>query len=79
MKQRGSFRLALVAAIAVIAVSGCQFFLDFLNENSSVRITVDPAGEIAVGARVTLDGSESFDADGNTLTFEWNMLVRMAN
>jgi hypothetical protein len=40
-------------------------------ENAPTAVIVGPANGVPVGAIITLDGSKSFDPDGNPLNFRW--------
>lgn len=40
-------------------------------ENAPTAVIVGPANGVPIGAIITLDGSQSFDPDGNELNFRW--------
>ena len=40
-------------------------------ENAPTAVIIGPANAVLVGAIITLDGSQSFDPDGNPLNFRW--------
>ncbi|MBN2493817.1 MAG: hypothetical protein JXR96_04430 [Deltaproteobacteria bacterium] len=66
-----------VACLAAAMVAGCA--LDVPGPN---RPPVAVAGfdqRVAVGERAALDGSASFDPDGDALRFEWTLLDRPAD
>ncbi len=60
-----------ILAIVVLAIGSCDF-LGFIVDNEAPVADAGTDFAATVGQTVTLDGSRSYDNDGDRLTFRWN-------
>lgn len=72
--KRGEYVLELIVNDGEMSSAPSQTTVNVPNTPPTARITVQ--GERFVGETLTLDGSASDDADGDTLSFRWELLAR---
>jgi len=66
-------RMLLSSLLAAILLAGCSD--NTIGPNHPPRAVAGPDGNLDVNTPATLDGSASFDPDGDDLDFSWSILV----
>jgi len=72
--QSGEYQVTFTASDGKGGSDSETIKITVTNTNRLPVARVNAPGEVKVGERVTLDGSGSYDPDGDTLTFEWRQV-----
>jgi hypothetical protein len=72
----GEYVVRLVVNDGSLNSSPATVLITASSDNSVPIANAGPAQQVSVGATVTLDGSASTDADGDTLTYSWTLTSR---
>lgn len=72
----GDYLVQLIVNDGKVDSDPASVTVSTVNSPPVARARIDADGPVRVGNRVTLDGSDSTDVDGDPLTYSWSLLSR---
>ncbi|TAJ96319.1 MAG: hypothetical protein EPO39_20255, partial [Candidatus Manganitrophaceae bacterium] len=72
----GTYRISLVVNDGMLNSPADEVVITATRPNTPPTANAGPDQQVTAGALVTLDGSTSFDPDGNLITYHWEFIRR---